>query len=181
MRFFNFLKMLSTFSRKFRETFRKFWKYGLAKILKSSRKINGKLQNIETFHEMLANFDLKKRTLIKIKAILMEFWKDLINLKESKKPSDKSLRVLVKTRLIFEIPEKTLKFTCKNLNGKLIFYPFFSHFPGLFHLYTFVTYHHFWDKDSFSNYFLFLYFSPMLNQFGIENSILLEFSLQKWA
>ncbi|KAF0138595.1 MAG: hypothetical protein FD143_3639, partial [Ignavibacteria bacterium] len=32
-----------------------------------------------------------------------------------------------------EIFEKILKFTCKNLNGKLIFYPFFSHFPGLFH------------------------------------------------
>ena len=77
--------MLSKFSRKFREKFRKFWKYGFEggsgggppeaseNIKKSSRKINGKLQNFETFHETLANFDLKKRILIKIKAILMEF------------------------------------------------------------------------------------------------------------
>ena len=42
-------------------------------IIKSSRRINGKLQNFETFHEILANFDLKKLILIKIKAILMEF------------------------------------------------------------------------------------------------------------
>ena len=54
-------------------------------------------------------------------------------LKESKKPSDKFLRVGAKNQLRFEIFEKILKFTCKNLNGKLIFYPFFSHFPGLFH------------------------------------------------
>ena len=83
--FLKFFKILSKFSRKFRENFRIFWKYGfvggsggrsppkLAKISKSSRKINGKLQNFETFHEILANFDLKKRILIKIKAILMEF------------------------------------------------------------------------------------------------------------
>ena len=45
----------------------------LAKIIKISRKINGKLQNFETFHEILANFDLKKLILIKIKASLMEF------------------------------------------------------------------------------------------------------------
>ena len=63
----------------------------------------------------------------------MEFWKDLIILKESKKPNDRFLRVWAKNQLRFEIFEKILKFTCKNLNGKLIFYPFFSHFPGLFH------------------------------------------------
>ena len=54
------------------------WFGGLApevseNIKKISRKINGKLQNFETFHEILANFDLKKLILIKIKAILMEF------------------------------------------------------------------------------------------------------------
>ena len=72
-------------------------------IKKSSRKINGKRQKFETFHEILANFDLKKRILIKIKAILMEFWKALIILKEIKKPSDKFLRVLAKNQLRFEM------------------------------------------------------------------------------
>ena len=42
-------------------------------IKKISRKINGKRQNFETFHEILANFDLKKLILIKIKANLREF------------------------------------------------------------------------------------------------------------
>ena len=54
----------------------------------------------------------------------MEFWKALIILKEIKKLSDKFLRVWAKNQLRFEIFEKILKFTCKNLNGKLIFYPF---------------------------------------------------------
>ena len=31
------------------------------------------MQNFETFHEILAKFDLKKRSLIKIEAMLMEF------------------------------------------------------------------------------------------------------------
>ena len=43
------------------------------KLKKLSRKINGKLQNIETFHQFLQNFDLKKLILIEIKASLMEF------------------------------------------------------------------------------------------------------------
>ena len=55
--------------------------------LKLRRKINGNLQLFEKFHELGENFDLKKLILMKIKAILMEFWKDLINLKEIKKPS----------------------------------------------------------------------------------------------
>ena len=72
MRFFvNVLK----FSRKFRGNFRKFWKYGFVggsgggapeaseNIKKRNRKINGKLQNFETYHEILANFHLKKRIL----------------------------------------------------------------------------------------------------------------------
>ena len=54
----------------------------------------------------------------------MEFWKALIILKASKKLSDKFLRVLAKNQLSFEISEKILKFKCKNLNGKLIFYQF---------------------------------------------------------
>ena len=73
----------------------------------------------------------------------MEFWKDLINLKESKKPSDKFLRVWEKNQLRFEIFEKILKFTCKNYNGKLNFYPFFSLLPGLFH------YIHLWNIPKF--------------------------------
>ena len=93
-------------------------------IKENSRKINGKRQNCETFHEILANFDLKKLILIKIKAVLMEFWKALIILKEIKKPSDKILRVWAKNQLRFEIFEKILKFTYRNLNEKVIFYPF---------------------------------------------------------
>ena len=42
-------------------------------IKKGSREINGKLQNYETFHEILANLHLKMLILIKIKAVLMEF------------------------------------------------------------------------------------------------------------
>ena len=42
-------------------------------IKKNSRKFNGKRQNFETFNEILANFDLKRRILTKIKGILMEF------------------------------------------------------------------------------------------------------------
>ena len=48
---------------------------------------NGKILK----HEILENFDLKKLILIKIKAVLMEFWNALIILKESKKPSDKKI------------------------------------------------------------------------------------------
>ena len=51
-------------------------------------------------------------------------WKSLIILKEIKKHSSKFLQILAKTQLRFEIFEKNLKFTYKNLNGKLIFYPF---------------------------------------------------------
>ena len=65
--------------------------------IKISPKINGKLKIFETFPKILANFDLKYLILIKIKAILMEFWKALIILKEIKKPSDKFLRVWAKT------------------------------------------------------------------------------------
>ena len=51
------------------------------------------------------------------------FCKALIMLKEMK-TSDKFLRVWAKNQLSFQIFEKILKFTCKKLNGKLIFYPF---------------------------------------------------------
>ena len=74
----------------------------------------------------------------------MEIWKKLINLKESRKPRDKFLRVWAKNQLRFEIFEKILKFTCKNLNGKLIFYPFSPIFQDFFILYTSVTYQNFW-------------------------------------
>ena len=104
----------------------------LAKILKKiSRKINGKLQNFETFHEILANFDLKKLILIKIKPILMEFWKDLIVLKESKKRSDKSLRVWAKNQLRFE----NFKICILKSQWKLIFTHFLSDLPGLLPFY----------------------------------------------
>ena len=54
----------------------------------------------------------------------MDYWKSLIILKEIKKPTGKFLRVWAKNQLRFEIFEKILKFTYKNLNGKLIFYLF---------------------------------------------------------
>ena len=53
------------------QKFRKFWKYGFVRgsgaeppeanenIKKSSREINEKLQNFETFHKILGNFYLK--------------------------------------------------------------------------------------------------------------------------
>ena len=55
----------------------------------------------------------------------MEFWKYLLILKEIKQPSGEFLRVWAKNQLRFEIFEKILKFTYKNLNENLIFYPFF--------------------------------------------------------
>ena len=82
--------------------------------------MNGKRQNFETFHEILANFDLKKLILIKTKTVLMEFSNALIILKEIKKPSDKMLRVWAKNQLIFEIFEKTFNFTYRNLNENVI-------------------------------------------------------------
>ena len=127
------------------EKFRKFWKYGFVggsgggphrsqrKYQKITRKINGKRQSFETFHEILANFDLKKLILIKIKASLMKFRKDLIILTEFKKHSDIFLRIWAKNQLRFEIFEKILKFTCKNLNGKLIFHPFSHIFQDFCH------------------------------------------------
>ena len=67
----------------------------------------------ETYHEILANFDLKRLILMKIKATLLEFWKSIKILKESKKTSDKFLRVWAKNQLRFEIFEKILKFHAK--------------------------------------------------------------------
>ena len=109
------------------EKFRKSWSYGFVggseaeppNLAKISRKINGQLQYFENFHEFLANFDWKKLVLIIIKGTHLEFWKSLIILKELKKPSDKFLRVWAKSQLRFEIFEKILKFTYKNLrNGR---------------------------------------------------------------
>ena len=45
----------------------------LAKILKDQSKNQWKPEDFENFHEFLANFDLKKLILIKIKAILKGF------------------------------------------------------------------------------------------------------------
>ena len=74
-----FFKNLPKFSGKLWENCRKFWEYGFVWVrggapdaTENSRKINGKLQNFESFHEFLANFDLKKIISIKIKANLME-------------------------------------------------------------------------------------------------------------
>ena len=108
------------------------WKY--------NGKINGKLQNFESFHEILANFDLKKRILIKIKAILMEFCKDLIILKETKKPSDKFLHVWAKNQLRFEIFEKILEIYMQKSQWKIDFLSIFLIFQDFFILYTSVTY-----------------------------------------
>ena len=74
--------------------------------------------------KIFMNFYFKKLILIKIKASL-EFWKSFIILKEIKKPRGKFLRVWAKNQLRFEIFQKILKFTYKNLNGKEIF-TFFS-------------------------------------------------------
>ena len=81
MKFFEFLKILRKFSRKFREKCRKISKYGLVRgsavgsenIKKISPNINGNQQNSEDFHESLANFDWKRLILIKIRATLLDF------------------------------------------------------------------------------------------------------------
>ena len=66
----------------------------------------------------------------------MHFWKILIILKQIKKPTGKFLRVLAKNQLRFDIFEKILKCTIKNLNGKLIFTHFHSHLQGPLSFYT---------------------------------------------
>ena len=66
----------------------------------------------------------------------MVLCKSLIILKEFKKPSAKFLRVWAKNQWGLKFVEKILKFTYKNLNGKLTFSPFLSHFPGALSFYT---------------------------------------------
>ena len=82
---FRFFEIFLKFYRNFRHTF---WKnfdnfeymdlWGVLgaeppNIAKIGRKINGTLPNFEVFHESLANFDLNKLILIKIKATNLEF------------------------------------------------------------------------------------------------------------
>ena len=58
-------------------------------------------------------------------------------LKETTKPSGKFLRVWAKNQWRLKFFEKNLKFTYKNLNGKLVFLPIFSPiFQGLLSFYT---------------------------------------------
>ena len=92
--------------------------------------------------KIFMNFYLKKLILIKIKASLMEFWKSLIILKEIKKSSGKFLNVWAKNQLRFEIFEKILKFTYKNLYGKF-FRSILSFTAGDLHLQNSKTA---WDK-----------------------------------
>ena len=74
----------------------------------------------------------------------MEFRNYLIIIKETKKPSGKFLRVLAKNQLRFEISEKILKFTYKNLNWKLIFSQYSRQSSRTFViLYTSSTYQNF--------------------------------------
>ena len=85
-KFCDFLKILSKFSQKFREKFRKFSKSGLVgdsgggappeaseNIKKISPKINGNQQNFKNFHEFLANFDWKRLILIKLRQLCWTF------------------------------------------------------------------------------------------------------------
>ena len=72
----------------------------------------------------MSPFDFEKPIKIRIWGTFMASWKSLVNLKEIKKPSDKILLVWAKNQLRFEIFGKILKFTYRNLNGKVIFYPF---------------------------------------------------------
>ena len=51
----------------------------------------------------------------------MEVWKDLVILKESKKPSDKILRVWAKNQLRFEIFEKILEIYMQKSQWKIDF------------------------------------------------------------
>ena len=54
----------------------------------------------------------------------MIYLNSLIILKENKKPSGKYLRVWAKIQLRFGAFDNAFKYTCENLNGKLMFYPF---------------------------------------------------------
>ena len=58
------------------------------------------------------------------------------NSKKVKKPSGKFLRVWAKNQWGLKFVEKILKFTYKNLNGKLPFFLFLSHLPGPLSFYT---------------------------------------------
>ena len=87
----------------------------------------------ESYHEILANFDLKKLILINIKSGLMEFGKSLIILKEIKEPSGKFFRVWAKNQLRFEISRKILIYIRKS-QGEIDFLPiFYSIFQDLCH------------------------------------------------
>ena len=70
----------------------------------------------------------------------MEFWKDLINLNESKKPSDKFLRVWAKNQLGFE----NFKIYMQKSQWKIAFLSIFLQFSRTFSFYTSVTYQNFW-------------------------------------
>ena len=131
----SFLKFHWNFGENIWEKLRKLWNYGflcgsgaelpeLAKILKTSRKINGNPATFLKFPGILAKSYVSKLILIKIKGILQEYRKYWIILKEIKKPRGKSLHVLARNQLRFETFEIILKFRLKNLIAKLIFYPF---------------------------------------------------------
>ena len=66
----------------------------------------------------------------------MGYPKSLIIQKEINSPNGKFLRVWAKNYLRFEIFEKILKFTYKQLDGKLIFTDFISDLPGPLSFYT---------------------------------------------
>ena len=86
---------------------------------------------------------------IEIQATLIVFGKYVIILKEIKKPRRKVLRVLAKNQLRFEIFVKIFKFTYKNLNGKLIFYPLSLPSSRRFViLYTYGTYKNFGGRGA---------------------------------
>ena len=92
--------------------------------------------NFEIFHEFWEDFVFKNLILTIIKASLVGYWTFLIILKEITKPSGKFLRVWAKSQLRFEISEKILKTTYRNLNGKLFFAHFLSDFLTFVILYS---------------------------------------------
>ena len=129
-KFCDFFKFLSKFSRKFKEKFRKFWKYAfVGSSSKNNKNLVEKSMKTSKILKIFMNFYSKKLILIKIKASLMEFWKFLILLKERKKASGKFLSIWAQNQLRFEISEKILKVTKISMENWFC-YPFSFHISG---------------------------------------------------
>ena len=95
----------------------------LANLLKIYSKNQWKPPIFWKFAPIPSDSFITMRIFLKIRVSMRGVWNSF-KIQKSKKPRDKLLRVWAKNQLRFEIFEKISKFTYRNLNGKLIFYPF---------------------------------------------------------